>query len=420
VKLLPSPLKCFVLYAAIPLLTCFLSRASLSADIMDNAKLLRAIRANVSLDVMLKQIATSTSNCHFDSSTEALIQIQEAGKEGGWKQEDVKALQMKVIEISMADQKRLQELVTTALNVFENANAEDPNEYDSMMRTLIREGRAVVPYLLKSIEQESERKRGGIMDALGRIGDKGDEVVRVAILMLFDRSKPVRLQAAKCVAALHGPSTCDDLVARLNNKNEKQDGVAMALGFLGDTHAFEPLVRLLKYSADSDARVCAAFSLGQLRARTPAATEALLEAVLDERDARLRDSAAQALALIGERRTPSYIIKAFERYRQGREDLLRHLSFFKSGEAIEFLIEKIVSDDPKIKKSSLEALRVLTGENLETSDEWRGWWDVNKVRPDWIRTNSDAPKIPDARSGDNNRQNTENENAVAPIGPRAQ
>jgi HEAT repeat protein len=370
-----------------------ISTSASAVEVYDNAKLLKAVKAGVSLDVILQQIQANGTNCRFDSSNDAIIEIQVAGKEGGMKIEEIKALQKRVIEVAGLDQKRLKELVDKALNVFENADA---NEYDLTMRALQREGKPVVPYLLKQFEQESERKRSGLVDALGRIGDKSDEVVKIVNMLLIDRSKPVRLQTAKTVAALATEKTSEDMVARLNQRNASLDGAAMAIGYIGDANpkAIEALAKLLRASGDSDARVCAAWSLGQLRARTPVALDALLEAVLDERDEKLRDSAGLALGVIGDKRAPSYIMRAFQRYRAGREDLVRHLSYFKDAEGIEFLIEQADNDSPPVKKAVNETLKVISNEqHLEGTEEWRGWWEVNKVRPDFRA--SDGPKVPD-------------------------
>ena len=367
-----------------------------AAEILDNPKINKAVKKGVSLEVILQMITAAGSQCRFDSSNDAIIEIQDSGKEGGWKQEDIKTLQKKIIEVAGADKKRLETLVNVAMNVFENG---DPQEYEDHMQKIVDEGKKCVAFLMDDRHKhaESERKRAGVMDALRRVGDKSEEVVRVAGIMVFDRSKPVRLQASKCIAALAGPNTCVDLIDKMNNRTEKLDGLAMALGYLGDERAVEPLTKLLKLSNDSDARVCAAWAVGELRAKLPAAVDALLVAVLEERDEKLRDSAAVALAQIKDRRAPSYIMTAFRRFRGGREDMLKHLAYFKDAEAINFLLEQLDSDVPTIKKASYETLFTITGERYDSSEEWRGWWEANKFRPDWIGTKGSEQKLPEPR-----------------------
>jgi HEAT repeat protein len=389
-----------------------------ASDILDNAKVLKMVREGVALDVIVKLFASAT--CRFDASSEALIEVQKAGKDGNWKAEDITKLQHEVIRIAGLDQKRLKELVDKAVNTFENAQLGD-NEYEMTMRGLVREGRPIVSYMLKHVEDESERKRGGVADSLGRIGDKSDEVVLAVTLMLCDRSKPVRLQAAKAVSALRNEATCRLLAERLNNPNDKVDGLAMALGYLRDAQGIDPLAKLLRYSADTDARVCAAWALGNMRARTNNAVEALLEAVLDDRDQNLRNAAAEALARIGDKRAPAFIMKAFQRFqRAGGVDLLGHLDVFKDIEVAEFLIDQMESDNPGIKKAAKETFARLTGEpNLDSAEEARGWLEVNRQRPDWIRSNSSGPKLPEPRSGEGSMQKKrEGEEAVPTSLPR--
>ena len=381
--------------------TCSLAFLFLSAGIavagepLDNTKIELALKAGISSKVMDEKIKSSLPNVHVDASLEALVRMKQAAEEGKWSKEEIGALQEQLIKIADGDKKRLADLVTLSLSVFENA---DPSEYEIYMRKLKKEGKAITPYMLDQIEQESERKRGAMLDALGQIGDKSDAVVRQAILMLTDRSKPVRLEAAKCIAKLSGPATCDDLIARLAARDEKLDGVCMALGYLGDSKAEEPLTRTLKFAFDSDTRVCAAFALGQLRSKSEVARSELLNAVLDEHDEKLRDSAANSLALIGDKRTPSFIKKAFQRYRPGREEIIKHLSSFKTSETVEFLLEQLENDVPKIKRAAQDTLQILTGEtNLAGADEWKSWWEVTKFRPDWIQVDHES-KIPEPGS----------------------
>lgn len=390
---------CRPLAAALAL--ALVSGSALAGEVLDNAKVINMVKKGVSLKVILKLMEPSANpaeraqgtNFRFDSSSEAMIAIQEAGKEGNWVKEDIAVLQEKITDMAKKDEKYLKELVDRALNVFENA---DDKEYDSMMRTLAGEGKRAVPYLIAKMEQESDRKRSGVVDALGRVGDKSDAVVRAITLMLTDRAKPVRAQAAKSVQALSDENTAKELIAKLNSRVEKLDGVAMALGYLGNAAAIEPLTKLLKNNADSDTRVCAAFALGELRAKTPEAAKALLDAVLDDRDEKLRETAANALAAkLGDKRAPSYIMKAFQRYRAGRPELIKNLSFIKDFSSLEFLAEQADNDDPKVKKAALETFVLLSGEEAKDAEECRSITPILRTRPDWIQT--DGPRVPDAR-----------------------
>jgi len=372
-----------------------------AGEVLDNTKVNNMIKKGVSLDVILKLMEPSVdpssrvqgTTFRFDASSEAIISIQEAANEGKWTKEDAATLQKKITELAKKDEKLLKELVDRALNIFDNA---DPNEYELMMRTISREGKRIIPYLLVKTSEESERKRGGIIDAIGRIGDKSENVVREATNMLFDRSKPVRAQAAKAVVTLIDDTTAKELIGRLNSRTEKLDGVATALGYLGNMAAVEPLTKLLKNSGDSDTRICAAFALGELRAKNKETVEALLSAILDEHDEKLRETAATAVAAkLGDKRAPGHIIQAFHRYRTGRAELIKPLSYIKDLAALDFLVEQVENDDPRVKKAAHETLVLLTGEDAKDSEEWRGIITVIRGRPDWIQTHS--PRVPDAK-----------------------
>lgn len=369
---------------------------------LDNEQVEKMVREGISIDVILTLLmpsvnpeAQSGQAFRFNDSPQAMISLQKAGVEGKWTPEDIKKLQIKISELAKKDQKYLKELVDRAWNIFENA---DPGEYDLTMRKLVIERARVVPFLIKGVDLESERKRAGTADALGRIGEKNEMVMAVMFSMLTDRAKPVREKAARAVAAIQTPTTVADLIAKLGNRSLKLDGVCLALGFIGDDKCVEPLARTLKLSPDSDTRVCAAFALGELRAKAPIAREALLEAILDEREPELRVSAAEALGKVREPRAPDYMIKAYHRFRNGRDELIRRFDNFKDVKVLDFLVEIVEDTDPKVKRAAVETLRIMTGEEGSTADDWRAIIQVLRVRPDW--NDAGGPKIPDAGGGE--------------------
>ena len=381
-------------------------RYALAGEPLDNSVLIKALEAGIDPRVLDNKIDSydkkgsatpsekGVSEIHFDASIDELVKIKAAAEKGGWSKDDIAKLQNRVITIANSDKKRMTELVSRALNVFDN---EDPTEYDIIMRELKKEGKAITPFILQQIEQESERKRKGALDALGQIGDKSPAVIDKAIFMLTDHAKPVRLEAARCVARLADAKTCDDLIARLAVRDVMLDGVCMALGYLGDPKAEEALVQTLKYAYDSDTRVCAAFALGKLRAKSEAARSEMLAAVLDDHDPALREAAANALAMVGDKRTPSFIKKAFERFRPGREEIVRHLASFKCVESVEFLLEQLDNDAPKIKRAAQETLVLLTGENQTSVEEWKSWWETVRTNPNWIQVDTGS-KVPEPGS----------------------
>ncbi|MCW8129209.1 MAG: HEAT repeat domain-containing protein [Planctomycetota bacterium] len=379
--------KRLALVGCVCLLGCALyGRNARAAEILDNAKLRDLLKAKISLGVIEEMI--KASNTDFRCDTKEVVEISKAATEGGMPQSDIDKLLKILIAESNRSQTRLRDLVSRFMNMCVNGNEQ---EYAAMMRTLLREGPAAVPYLLEKIEQENERMRVGLLDALGQIGDKSDRVVQSVKLMVNDREKSVRAQAAKAVALLAGPKTCAELIEDLNpKKHEHLDGYALALGHLGDKNAVVPLVTLLKDTTDEDTAVCAAFSLGLLRANDERTVGALLDSILSDRWEMLRYTSAKSLALVGEPRTVSYVIRAFQRYREGRAHLVSTLSKFKYFEAIEFLVNCTNDDNNNVRKSAMETLQVVTGERYDNYDDWYSWWNINKVRPDWERIGKDA------------------------------
>jgi len=367
-------------------------KATQAGEILDNAKLKDVLKAGISLSVVEDMIKTSTTQFKYESSE--IVDISKAAKEGNMPQADIDRLLKIVIAEANKGQTRLKEMVVRFLNMCVNGNEQ---EYGAMMRQLLREGKAIVPYLMAHIEEENEKKRVGILDALAQIGDKADSVVNSVRLMLDDRNMAVRAQAAKTVAALATPATCETLLEQLNpKKHENLDGYALALGYLADPKAIAPLTNLLKDSQEENAAVAAAFALGQLRAREERAVGGLLDGLLSDRWEQLRFTCAHSLALIGEPRTVSYVMRAFQRYRDGRPRLITALKKFKYYEGVEFLVELTNDDTPDVRKAAMEVLQVVTGETYSSYDEWDSWWNINKVRPDWEKLGKNAGGNPPA------------------------
>jgi len=363
------------------LLACAACAGEEVGEIFDNTKLVSMLKAKIALSVIKKKIENST--VRFNSDADQLIQVRSAAAEGGMEEKDIVELLNTVIDKANLEKVRVKELVDRFMNICVNG---DPPEYDSLMRQILSEGRVCVPQLLKHREEENELKRKGVLDALGRLGDKSATVLNQVRLMLSDRHPNVRKQAAKAVALLAAATTVDELIEILQKRQmDFVDGVALALGELGDPKAVGPLTTLLTLSTEREARWAAATALGQLRTKEKGAVEALLAAVLDQRDATLRAAAAEALGAIGEPRTVGYVIRGFQRYGEpeSRAQLLKQLKYFKSYVALEFLVPISNDDSPEVRKAAVETLRVMTGANAENRDEWEAILNVMRDRPDW-------------------------------------
>ncbi|HLX59871.1 MAG TPA: HEAT repeat domain-containing protein [Planctomycetota bacterium] len=369
----------------------FIPRGS-GSEILDNPKLIEMISGGLSPKVVMATIKDAGKECHFTASVKDKLAIQKACLEATpkWTDEETNTLQLKILELAQQTVKDLKNQVQLFLTSAENNDDTDnPEQYRELKNRLIRSGKVAVPFLLEHLSEDSPRKRRAILEVLADIGDKSDEIVQACRTKLDDTAPPVRAQAAKAVAALAGPETGEQLITMLNRRDNKNDAVALALGYMRYANAIEPLVTLLKTSRDADEKICAAFALGDMRAKTHGAPEALLEAILDDRDEKLRYTAAKAAALIGDRRTPQHVISAYSRLRgkQGSMELLEILGYFKSLPAANFLLELMDSNvnDLELHKLCKKTLVVMTGdENSDTTEQWRALIDnVLSNIPEW-------------------------------------
>lgn len=356
--------------------------------VLDNAGLVEVVEAGVPLDVVLNMMKSST--CRFSAAGPDLIRLKAAcDKAKVITGKGLSTLLNKVIQLAQADQERMKMVVDMAMNNFENAVNEA--EYERVMRRLLREGHGTVPYLLEHLDEESEKKRYAVLDALRRFADKSADVRRSVVLMLNDRAAKVRAMAAKCTAALSTKETVAKLTALLKRLDQHLDGTIMALGYLGAPEAVEPLVKLLNKGVREETKVAAAFALGHIGVKAEPVISALRRAALTPGSAKVRDNASRALALLGDRRLVPIVIRAFQRYHKGRADIIRHLRRFKKPEAVEFLIAHVDDDDKAVRLAAADTLKALTGEDCGTNREkWQAMWFQIKTRPEWLET--DKPR----------------------------
>jgi len=353
-----------------------------AAELLDNEDLIQMLKAGISLVVIVKKVEQDSTPIFISDSNE-LIKIKKAAEEGAMGKAEVDRLLELVITTANKSKTNLRGMVTRLVNLCENFVEA---EYESLMRELLRQGKTVVPYLLEQIEAESERKRAGVIDALGRVGDKSEPVLLSIELMLYDRNPGVRAKAAEALAKLANEKLSEKLLGDIKTKQgEKVDGIFLFFGHLKDAKALPTITEALKNLTDEDSRVAAAFALGEMRAKDAHAVDALLRGVLDEQSVELRYHCARALGLIGHGAAFTHIKRAFERFPKGKARILTTLSNFKYIEVIEFLVGHTTADDPEVRKAALHVLEILTGERYSASEDWETWVFHNKARPDWSR-----------------------------------
>jgi HEAT repeat protein len=266
----------------------------------------------------------------------------------------------------------------------------------------LREGKIVVTELRTHIEEENELKRMGVVDALGQIGDRSTMVVNDVKLMLRDRHPGVRGEAAQALARLAPPEMVDELIDILERRSaEHLDGIIQALGKMGNQKAVPVLSKVLMMTVEPSARQSAAQALGDLGTKEVEAVNALLDAVLDDHDGKLRIIAAGALGRIREPRAVGYIIRSFQRHegKKGRDELLRQLKHFKSLKVVDFLIPCTNKDAPDIRRAAQETLQILTGADANSMEAWQAVREVIRARPDWQTMDVEPKKGPRSTAG---------------------
>jgi len=359
-----------------------LAQADSAVKTIDNKSLVSMLNAGIPFSVIEKLLKDNKS-VKLSAEPGDLIEIKEAAVKGKMAERELTSLLSMVIDLANQEKTRIKELIDRFMNVCING---DKVEYESMMRQILREGRIVVTELRRHIEEENELKRMGVVDALGRIGERSALVVNDVKLMLGDRHPGVREESAQALARLAPPEMVDELIEILERRSvEHLDGIVQALGKMGNQKAVAPLAKLLTTTTDPGSRQAAAQALGELKTKEMVAVNALLDCVLDDHDGKLRILAAEALGLIGEPRAVGYIIRSFQRHegKPGRDELLRKLKNFKSLKVVDFLIPCTNKDAPDIRRAAQETLQILTGADATTREGWEAVREVIRDRPDW-------------------------------------
>jgi HEAT repeat protein len=180
------------------------------------------------------------------------------------------------------------------------ANSEDKvyhllalREYDKLKGL----GEDAVEPLIRILEDENQPF---IATTLGLIGDPR-AVKPIIRAWRADRDSWWQFDMKNALFLISDPAALDPLVEALQGKGVSPGRrwlAAMALGWLKDARAMEPLIQALK-DEDTDLREHAAEALGEIG--DTGAVEALIEALWDERE-RVRETAIEALKNIGDER----------------------------------------------------------------------------------------------------------------------
>ena len=82
-------------------------------------------------------------------------------------------------------------------------------------------------------------------------------------------------------------------------------------------------------------------------------------------------------------RAVEYIKRGYERYHDGRVEILQTLRYFKYIKVFEFLIARLDENSPKIRQVAKLTLQQLTGEEYGDTRSWQTWLEINRHRPDF-------------------------------------
>jgi len=180
------------------------------------------------------------------------------------------------------------------------------------------------------------------------------QYLNVIVPKLKDANKNVRESAALALGYIGDARAVEPLIEALKDQNEYvRLGAALALRNIGDTRAVEPLVEALKDEHDG-VRGNSAVALGLLG--DARAVELLREALKNE-DEEMRKNAALALGTIGDTKAVELLIEALkDDHEEVRWCATYALGNIGDARAVEPLIEALKDEGEKVRETAADAL----------------------------------------------------------------
>lgn len=203
----------------------------------------------------------------------------------------------------------------------------DPSVRAATVRELgeLREPTATPHLEVMAIADRDYRVRRAACEALGKIGDPRS-VRRLAEALEYDNEWPVRVAAAEALATMKDDRSVKALLRALAEDREHlvRCEAAEALAQVGDRQALEPLLAAWRTDSNPSVRLDAIRALAELVKSGKIRDEAALRVMLGRlaKDDRLlvRNSAAEALAVVSDPRTLPALTTAI---REDPDDWLR-------------------------------------------------------------------------------------------------
>ena len=231
--------------------------------------------------------------------------------------------------------------------------------------------RKAVPQYAAALKDKARGKRLPAALALGFIADA--RAVEPLIAALKDGDSSLRREAARALGNIGDARAMEPLIAVLADREYKaRYAAAGALGRIGDARAVPALVAALKDRSDF-VRMHAAEALGLIGDRR--ATEPVIGALTD-RAARVRGEAARALAKLGDARGAEPLVAAVKKDGSAISEALADL-LAKAAQRrhVGPIIATMGQWHPGCRRHVTPALRRLTGRDFGVnSDLWSDWW----------------------------------------------
>jgi HEAT repeat protein len=212
-----------------------------------------------------------------------------------------------------------------------------------------------IEFLMTALKDESWSVRKAAVQALGQI--QYSRALGPFMVALEDGSEEVRKAAALALGHIGDISAVQPLVSALHDDSWGVRGAAAkALGELGDAGAVEPLGYAV-LDADLGVREAAAGAL--VRIGAPALEPLLVDLQAQSWD--VRRTAARALGQIGDRRAVGPLSAALRDPQDGwlRRDAARALGEIGDGSAVDNLATALHDRDAEVRDAAAEALAAL-------------------------------------------------------------
>ena len=185
---------------------------------------------------------------------------------------------------------------------------------------------SVIKYLIEILQDDSEYIRRAAVEVLNEIGDQ--RAIKDLLNAMRDTDWWVRVRAADALGTIGGPRVVDGVLALINEKDEFLRRIAVEiLNSVKDERAVAHLVTALK-----------------------------------DPDWWVRERAADALANLGDKKAVPALIEMLQTQPESAAVAVKALAQLQDSAAIDPILAALKTQDAKVKKEAMHALKELTDE----------------------------------------------------------